>query len=47
VGARYNKIEKQLMEQRYFIAIVPHEKLCDEIVSIKQDISHVGGTVFY
>lgn len=27
------------MEQRYFIAIVPHEKLCDEIVAIKQDFA--------
>lgn len=27
------------MEQRYFIAIVPHEKLCNEIVAIKQDFA--------
>jgi len=29
------------MEQRYFIAIVPHEKLCDEIVAIKQDFADI------
>lgn len=27
------------MEQKYFIAIVPNEKLCDEIIAIKHDFA--------